>query len=101
MEDRLAAVAVAIGHHPVSVPGKALLTSDARGRQIDLAHQFGRGLVEVGDGLDVLVGNDENVGRRGRIDVANYEQTAVIAQFFGGNFTVAYLAEQAVTHGQN
>src|SRR6266851_3074123 len=96
MGDRVARVWASVDHRTVAALGQAFAASDFAGRANNGAddrvvlwlQRFGVG--------DVLVGDDQDVDRHLRIDVAERGHLVVLEHDAGGNLTADDLAKDAV-----
>src|SRR5690606_1749370 len=75
------------------------LIGHATRREHDLTHRLDVLRLEVVDGRDVLLRNDEHVGRRDRPDVLERERVVVLVDDRGRDLLLEDVAEQAA-HGQ-
>src|ERR1044071_4528220 len=68
--------------------------------QLAIANQFGIGLRRLINPDNMLLGDDQNVRRRLRLDVFKDESLLVFINFLGRNFAGDDLAEEAIGHSR-
>ncbi len=101
VEDLLARVGPAVQDEPVSRLVDSLFLSEP-GSHPD--HATKRGLVRlghVGDGRNGLIGDNENVGRRLRLDIPTSRHQFVLIDKIGGDFASDDLREYRVRHAEH
>jgi hypothetical protein len=96
--DGLAGVGPRVEHHTVTGVGHAFGPRDLVRQRYHVVKQAVIGLGEGGHVLVVLLGNDQDMQRRLRVDVAERQGTVTLEHARGGHLTVGDSAEQAVGH---
>ena len=81
MLDALAAVGAHVGDNAVTVLGHAQLAAQVRNNGIDVAQQGGVALGQGGSRVNVLLGDDQEVGRGLGVNVVESQQLIVLLQF--------------------
>ena len=97
MEHLLVPVPIAVDDEPVAALGDSFLLREVAG---DQQHVAGEGLVLVGeivDGRDLPVQHDEDVGRGGRVDVAERGHPIVFVDDVGGQLACDDLSRKLWT----
>lgn len=102
VENRLSSAGADIKNGAVSLLDVAL-TGDLGGGQMAAADEFGVGGLGLFQSRKMLLGNDENVRGRLRVDVFKGENVVVLVNFLGRNLAADDAAEEAiggsVSHG--
>ena len=88
---RLAGLLAAVGHHTVAFP--AMLGADAGDGGEDMGHHPGIFRGDLGRGGDVLLGDDQEVGGRLRIEIIEGEDLIILVQLVRWDLAGCDLAE--------
>lgn len=97
MEDRLAGAGANVIDRPIAFLNAAF-ARDPGCDQLAIAQQFRVGLFCFLESHNVLLGNDQYVGRRLRVDIFEGKAPVILIHFFGRDLTGNDLAEKAVSH---
>jgi hypothetical protein len=91
----LPAVRSSVDHNPVAILQTFLFSKVFYGHQ-DIPHQPLILRLEISQALDVLLGNDQDMGGRLRVDIAECRQLIGLQQKLCPQLTAADSAEQAI-----
>src|SRR5690348_8148849 len=99
VEHGLSAAGIAVDHAAIAVFGKAFALGVLRRRQQQLADQWRLGFAAVVQGRQRFVlGDEQHVHRRLRMDVAKGEDVVVFVHHVGGNLAADDLVENGIAH---
>src|SRR6056297_3902625 len=98
MPHRLAAGLIAVEVKAVAIIGNTLAGSNLLRRQHHPADNFGVVVFELVERSDLALGNDQNMHRRLRVDVAERQQIVIFPDNVGRNLAVDDFFEQVFGH---
>jgi hypothetical protein len=93
VENRLPAVALAVGHDSVARLIEAVPASQGSCENVGRTDELAVLCPQVEDGLDVPAWEDEQVDGRGGVDVLDHDERFVLVDFLGRNLALDDPAE--------
>jgi hypothetical protein len=100
VEHGLTRVRPGVDHHAVTTLQNPLFSGQLPGGQKECPHELGVGLLEVGDTREMSPGNDENVGRRLRVNVPEGEELGGLQDDIRRDLTLRDATEKTTGVGQ-
>jgi hypothetical protein len=100
VEDELPSVSVTVDHQPIAAFGVTALAGYFRCCDKKMSHAFRVGGSDLIDGVDVLEGNEQQVGRSVWMDVLECEAVFIPIDHLSWDLSVADFAKQAIEHSK-